>query len=113
MPRRIDSPGLVTAGLAVVAAVTAFASPARATPRPLPFTYQHETLPAGTIANNDARTAALVANVAIPIGAALAAAGIFVLVTAPAPPRTRAGARIEIAPVVGSGELGMSVRGAW
>jgi hypothetical protein len=49
MPRSTDRIYFGRAA-AVVAAmlVTAFASAARATPRPLPFTYQHETLPAGT-----------------------------------------------------------------
>lgn len=78
----------------------------------------------GIARNKDARTAALVADISLPVGLVAAGAGVLLLVTskpsAPAaapqraarPPRPT-GAAVSLVPAVGPGGGSLSVRGAW
>jgi hypothetical protein len=63
----------------------------------------------------DARTAATVANVAVPAGLVAAGVGLFLLLWSPAPraPSAKAPAGLWLAPAVGPQSAGASLGGAW
>ena len=68
--------------------------------------------------NQDARTAALVADIALPVGLVAAGAGVLLLVTSrpPGKPAPRPGgsvARISVIPGLGPGGGALWLRGAW
>ena len=68
---------------------------------------------AGKTLRDDARTLGDASTIAFVAGGLALGAGVTLVLTAPHADRARTSARVEVAPMIGGGAGGMTVRGAW
>lgn len=71
------------------------------------------TSPGAVGENNDAKTAATIADVALGAGLAALAVGAYFLITAPSAPASAPPSALSVAPYVGNGQAGVAFAHAW